>query len=178
MKKLIEKNEYAPYYSPYVDLVSEGNIIEILEKQIEETSTFLKNISDQQALFRYAPEKWSIKEVIGHMADTERIMAYRLLSFARGETNSLPGFSEMEYVQHAFFDKQSIDDLIENLIVVRQSTIQLVKSLSNEALQRRGIANNHEITVRALIVIITGHELHHGNILNERYISSDSYPRK
>ncbi|MEI4770411.1 DinB family protein [Psychrobacillus sp. FJAT-51614] len=178
MRKLLEKNDYAPYYAPYVDLVPEGDFIEILSQQMEEIRNFFYEISDQQALFKYAPEKWSIKEVIGHMADTERVMAYRLLAFARGDSNSLPGFDETEYMQHAFFDKQSIDDLIESLLVVRRSTIQLVKSLSNEDLQRRGIANNHEITVRALIVIIAGHELHHRNIIKERYISSESYPSK
>ncbi|WP_391209545.1 DinB family protein [Psychrobacillus sp. L4] len=177
MHKLIEKNEYAPYYATYVELVSDGDFIQTLEQQMEVTITLLQDISDQQAHFRYAPEKWNIKEVIGHMADTERIMGFRLLSIARGETVALPGYNDNEYVQNASFDKQSIEDLLQNLYVVRQSTIHLIKSLSGEDLLRRGIANNSEVTVRALIVIIAGHELHHRNIIRERCISSEAYPK-
>lgn len=177
MRNLLKENEYAPFYSNYVELVSDGNLIEILAHQVEETVNLLQGISDDQAHFRYAPDKWNIKEVIGHMADTERIMGYRLLSIARGETVNLPGFNENEYVQNAAFDKQSVKDLIENLYGVRQSTIHLVKSLTSEDWLRRGIANNSEVSVRALIVIICGHELHHGNIIRARYISNEAYPK-
>ncbi|WP_391115780.1 DinB family protein [Psychrobacillus sp. L3] len=175
MQKLLGKNEYAHYYSTYVELVSDGDFIQTLVQQMEETIALLQDISDHQAHFRYAPEKWSLKEVIGHMADTERIMGFRLLSIARGETVALPGYNDNEYVQNASFDKQSVEDLLQNLYVVRQSTIHLIKSLSSEDLLRRGTANNSEISVRALIVIIAGHELHHRNIMRERYISSEAY---
>ncbi|MFJ8064591.1 DinB family protein [Psychrobacillus sp. NPDC096426] len=177
MHRLLEKDEYAPNFSSYVKLVPEGDLIQTLEKQMEKTIGLLLNISDDQAHFRYASGKWSIKEVLGHMADTEHIMAYRLLSIARGETASLPGFNEEEYVQNASFDKQSVKDLLQNLYIVRQSTIHLIQSLTKEDLLRRGTANNSEITVRALIVIIAGHELHHCNIIKDRYFGNEAYPK-
>ncbi|MFF2752995.1 DinB family protein [Psychrobacillus sp. NPDC058041] len=177
MYKLLEKNEYAPYYSTYVELVSDGDFIQTLVQQMEETIALLQDISDHQAHFRYAPEKWTLKEVIGHIADTERIMSFRLVSIARGETVALPGYNDNEYVQNASFNKQAVEDLLQNLYIVRQSTIHLIKSLSSEDLLRRGTANNSEVTVRALIVIIAGHELHHRNIIRDRYISSEDYPK-
>src|ERR1700733_3393191 len=122
MYKLLEKNEYAPYYSTYVELVSDGDFIQTLVQQMEETIALLQDISDHQAHFRYAPEKWSLKEVIGHIADTERIMSFRLVSIARGETVALPGYNDNEYVQNASFNKQSVEDLLQNLYIVRQST--------------------------------------------------------
>ncbi|MFC0270751.1 DinB family protein [Metabacillus herbersteinensis] len=171
-----EKNEYASYYQTYVNLVPEGELTIILSQQVEETLSLVKDISDAQALFKYASEKWSIKEVVGHIADTERIMGYRLLAIARGETVSLPGYNDNQYVTNALFDKQSINDLLQNLVVVRQSTLHLIKNLTDEALVRRGLANNSEVTVRALATIIAGHELHHRQIIKDRYIGAKEYP--
>lgn len=176
MQKRPEIGEFAPYYLPYVNLVPEGDLLHILKEQMEETIHLLQNISETQGQFRYAPDKWSIKEVIGHMADTERVMGYRLLCIARGDTVSLPGFNENDYVLHASFNKQSMEDLLENLNAVRQSTLHLIKNLDREAWLRRGIANNHEVTVRALATIMAGHELHHRQIIKERYLGSESYP--
>ncbi|PIE94696.1 DinB family protein [Bacillus fungorum] len=169
-------SEYNSYYATYINLVSDGNIIHILEHQIKETNLLLKKISDGEGLFRYAPTKWSIKEVIGHIADTERIMAYRLLSIARGETAELPGYNDDMYVLKAAFDKQSMQDLVDNLIVVRQSTVHLLKSLDKDTWLQRGNANKSEVTVRALAYIIAGHELHHLQIIKERYLGSNAYP--
>lgn len=104
-------------------------------------------------------------------------MGYRLLAIARGETYSLPGYNDNEYVHNALFDDQSINDLVQNLLVVRQSTLHMIKNLTDEALERRGMANNSEVTVRALVTIIAGHELHHRHIIKDRYICSDEYPR-
>lgn len=175
---MLATNEYAPYYSTYVKLVNDDeDLLGNFALQMEETIALLQDISDYQAQFRYSPEKWSIKEVIGHMADTERIMSYRLLCIARGETIDLPGFDETEYVQNASFNQQSVEDLLQDLFVVRQSTLHLIKSLTSEDLTRRGTANHSDVTVRALIVIIAGHELHHRNIIRERYIGSEAYPR-
>lgn len=177
MHNMLAEDEYAPYYSSYVKLVPDGDIIQTLAKQMEKTIGLLLDISDDQAHFRYSSGKWSIKEVIGHMADTERVMAYRLLAIARGDTVSLPGYDEKEYTRHATFDKQSIKDLLQNLNIVRQSTIHLIKGLATEDLLRRGTANNTEITVRALIAIIAGHELHHCNIIRDRYFGNEAYPK-
>lgn len=176
MYNLLEKDEYAPYFSSYVKLVAEGNLTNILTKQLEETINLLQDISEEQAHFRYGPEKWSLKEVIGHMADTERVMGYRLLTIARSETTALPGFDENEFIQNASFNNQSVDELLQNLQAVRLSTIHLIKSLTTEDYIRRGVANNSETTVRALIVIIAGHELHHCNIIRERYFGDKAFP--
>jgi uncharacterized damage-inducible protein DinB len=178
MNQRPETNEYASYYSTYVGLVPKGNILQILKEQVNETMGLVKDISEAQALFRYGPGKWSIKEVIGHMSDTERVMAYRLLCFARGDVKGLPGFNENEYVLNASFDNQSISDLLDNLLLVRKATLQLIKSLDSEAWLKRGNANNVEVTVRALAYIIAGHEIHHRNIINQKYISSRVYPIK
>ncbi|KMP27855.1 DinB superfamily protein [Bacillus wiedmannii] len=169
-------SEYNSYYATYINLVSDGNIIHILEQQMKKTNLLLKGISDSEGLFRYGPTKWSIKEVLGHIADTERIMAYRLLSIARGETAELPGYNDDMYVLRAAFDKQSMQVLLENLIVVRQSTLYLLRILDKEAWLQRGYANNSEVTVRALAYIIAGHELHHVQSLKERYLGSDAHP--
>ncbi|HFJ9285707.1 TPA: DinB family protein [Bacillus toyonensis] len=170
MQKRPDANEYNPYYSTYINLIPNGDIIRILEQQMKETNLLLKDISDSEGHFRYAPNKWSIKEVIGHIVDTERIMAYRLLSIARGETAELPGYNDDMYVLRA------AQDLLENLTVVRQSTVHLLKSLDKEAWLQRGIANNSEVTVLALANIIAGHELHHRQIIKERYLGSNAYP--
>ncbi|HHY2676001.1 DinB family protein [Bacillus toyonensis] len=153
-----------------MNLIPNGDIIRILEQQMKETNLLLKDIPDSEGHFRYAPNKWSIKEVIGHIVDTERIMAYRLLSIARGETAELPGYNDDMYVLRA------AQDLLENLTVVRQSTVHLLKSLDKEAWLQRGIANNSEVTVLALANIIAGHELHHHQIIKERYLGSNAYP--
>ena len=178
MRNQLNQNEYAPYYQPYVEMVADGDLITILSEQMKETIACLQDLSDTQAEYRYGEGKWSIKEVIGHMVDAERIMAYRLLSIARGENQNLPGFNEEEYVRRANFTKQSIADLLQDFSIVRQSTILLLKGLGEEAWLRRGLANNYEITVRALAVIIAGHELHHRSIIHERYKKSAFYPKE
>lgn len=172
MDKMPATYEYADYYASYVKLVPQGDIIQILNEQMKETVTMLSKISEPQSEYRYAPGKWSVKEVMGHITDTERIMSYRLLSIARGETASLPGFDENLYVEEANFDNQSLKDLLDHFACVRQSTIHLVKSLSDAVLSRKGMANNNEVTVRALLTIIAGHEIHHRKIIQERYIQS------
>lgn len=175
MKQMLKSNEYASYYSTYVDLVPEGDIISILMQQMEETTAVLKDLTEQQAHFSYGEGKWSIKEVVGHIADTERIMGYRLLSFARGEKAELPGYDDNEYVRNARFNALSLQELLENFHITRKSTLQLIKSLSNEAFLRRGNANGSEVSVRALVYIIAGHELHHRNLIKERYIGSKEF---
>lgn len=171
-----EASEYAAYYANYVNLVPSGDIIDQLNEQITVTIAALKDLTESQAEFRYGPEKWSIKEVVGHMADTERIMAYRLLSIARGETVSLPGYDDNQYVRNAAFNQLSLQDLLENLTIVRQATISLLSSLDISAWGRIGNANGSNVSVRAIATIIAGHELHHRNILHERYFMSSDFP--
>ncbi|MCM2532891.1 DinB family protein [Neobacillus pocheonensis] len=172
MEKRPVKSEYDAYFSKYVNLVPDGDILKILEQQNKETTILFKDISDTQGLFKYSPNKWSLKEVIGHLTDTERILGYTLLCIARGEAISLPSYDKNVYVQSAAFDKQSMEDLLVNLTIVRKSTLQLLKSLNSEDWLRRGIANGSEVSVRALVIILAGHELHHRKIINEFYIGS------
>lgn len=175
MKNQLQQNEYAPYYEPYIKLVPEGDIIQILDEQLNETVSLLQGLNEQQALYRYAKGKWSVKEVIGHMADTERIMSFRLLSVARGETSALPGYDDELYVKNGNFESQSVDELLQNFSAIRKSTLFLLKSLRKEALIRRGNANGFEVTARAIAFIIAGHELHHRKIILERYIQSENH---
>ena len=172
-----EKDEFAPYYLPYVNSVPEGDIFSTLTKQLEDTVLLLKNVTEEQGKFRYAPGKWSIKEVIGHMTDTERIMAYRLMCIARGETVSLPGFDESQYVANSSFNDQSFEQLLEHFSAVRKSTIVLMKSLNDDAWLRKGLANNTGVTVRGIAYIIAGHAMHHCQIIKERYLESKEFPK-
>ncbi|MDR7071090.1 DinB family protein [Fictibacillus barbaricus] len=172
MENMPAAYEYADYYASYVKLVPEGNMADILERQMKETVRKLSSLDENRSEYRYAPGKWSIKEVIGHITDTERIMSYRLLCIARGETISLPGYDENKYVEEAHFDSQTLKELLDHFACVRQSTIHLLKSLSDDALLRKGTANNTEVSARALLTIIAGHELHHRNIIQERYLQA------
>lgn len=172
-----EKKEYADYYAPYVAMVPEGNITNILEEQKESVVKKLRNITEIQAGFRYAPEKWSIKEVIGHLTDTERYMAYRLFCIARGEKKDLPGHNENDFVKEAKFDRYAVTTLLDEYELVRNATIQLLKNLRKDVTTNLGIANGYPVTVRASAYIIAGHELHHMNILSERYFQKDDFPR-
>lgn len=172
MIKRPEITEYNEYYEKYISLVSEGDIYQILDEQMKETISLLEDLTEEEGLVRYAPEKWSLKEVLGHIADTERVMGYRLLSIGRGGTAPLPGQEVNVFVSNASFNNQSMRDLLENLTVVRQSTLLLLKSLDEEALLRRGITNHLEVTARAIVYIIAGHELHHRQIIKDRYFKT------
>ena len=167
-----EETEYLPYYGKYVSLVPEGDILTILDRQIEGTLALLRAIPEEQGGFRYAPGKWSIKELLGHLIDTERIFSYRALRFARGDETPLPGYEQDDYVRGASFDACPLAGLAEELDSVRRATILLFRHLPNEAWQRRGTANESEASVRALSYIIAGHELHHVGILRDRYLAA------
>jgi len=167
-----DTTEYLPYYGKYVSLVPDGDILTVLGKQIEETVALLNSIPESRASFRYAPDKWSIKELVGHVIDTERIFAYRALRFARNDKTPLPGYEQDDYVSNASFDSCRLADLSSELSSVRQSTLFLFKHLDEDAWMRRGQANDAEASVRALAHIIAGHELHHREILRSRYLSA------
>lgn len=162
--------EYPTYYEAYISLVPEGSIEEILNQQLEDTIALLSNISELQANHRYAAGKWTLKEVIGHMSDTERVMSYRLLRIARGDQTPLAGYDDQQYVTNALFHARSVADLLEHLIAVRRATAALLRGLPEETWANKGIANNSELSVRALAYIIAGHELHHRAIIKEKYL--------
>ena len=165
-------SEYVPYYETYISKVPpKGDLLTVLEDQRRETQQLLAGLSDTKALHRYAPGKWSIKEVVGHLMDTERVFCYRALAFARGDANSLPGFDEKAWAPAGRFDARSLADLAAESDTVRRATIALFRGLDGEALARRGTANNYPISVRALAWVIAGHERHHLAILRERYLA-------
>ncbi len=165
-----ETNEYAPYYEKYISLVSEGDIVATLNQQIDDTLALLRGLSASQADSRYAPDKWSIKEVVGHLIDTERIFAYRALRFARNDQTPLAGFEQNDYVTQAAFSHCDMKELADEFEHVRRASIHLFRHLSEEAWERRGVASDNGVTVRALAWMIAGHELHHRGIVRERYL--------
>jgi uncharacterized damage-inducible protein DinB len=164
-----EASEHAPYYGKYIALVPGDDILSALEAQIHETSQFLSALSEEQANHRYAPGKWSVKEVLGHLTDSERVFAYRALRIARADQTPMEGFEQDDYVKAAGFDRLALADLVAEFAAVREATLRLFESLAPEAWLRRGIANNNEVSVRALAYIVAGHELHHRQILREKY---------
>ncbi len=158
-----------PYYDRYISLIGDGDIIETLEEQRKTSEKSLNTFTEEQGNYSYANGKWTVKEVLGHVIDTERIMAYRALAFARNEDQSLPGFEQDDYVAESNFNKRSLVDMINEFRTVRESNIILFKSFDEEILDRRGTASESEVTVLALIYIIAGHEKHHMKILRKKY---------
>jgi uncharacterized damage-inducible protein DinB len=161
--------EYAQPYAGYVALVPEDDVLAAIEEQSSVTQKLLASLDESKAAFRYAESKWSVKEVLGHVIDAERIFMYRGLAIARGETQPLPGWEENDYVRNADFDAWKLGDLSEHYALVRRSTIVLLRNLPEEAWGRRGTASGYPITVRAIAWIIVGHERHHVQVLRERY---------
>lgn len=162
--------EFSPYYSRYIELVPDGDVVRTLREQIGDTIAAIQAIPEDRGSHRYAAGKWSIRQVLGHMADTERIMAYRALRTARGDATPLPGFDENAYVANARFDDRAMHELAEDLVLARQSTVALLAPLADDELARGGSANGAPIMARALAWIIAGHERHHLAILRERYL--------
>ncbi|WP_433946193.1 DinB family protein [Paenibacillus sp. SN-8-1] len=164
------QNEYSSYYESYIQELPEGEILAYLESQIKQFVEQLKHIPEEKASFRYAEGKWSIKEVLGHINDTERIMSYRLLRIARGDDTPLAGFNESDYVAYAGSERLSIDDLLTEFSAIRTATLELAKRLDDEAWQRVGSANGAPVSARAVIYVIAGHAAHHLKLIRERYL--------
>lgn len=165
-----DKSEYASDYERYVSLVPDGDIAGTLGRQLDDTLALINSIPETRGDFRYAEGKWSIKELLGHVIDSERVFAYRALRFARGDTTPLSGFEQDDFVRGGSFDKRSLSDLAQEYEYVRRSTISLFANLAPAAFDRRGAANNNEVSVRGLAFIIAGHEVHHVQILKARYL--------
>jgi uncharacterized damage-inducible protein DinB len=167
-----QPGEYAPYYDHYISLVQGEDVLSALDQQRREMMLLLSGRDEEDGNFRYAPGKWSAKEVLGHVCDSERIFAYRALRFSRGDSTPLAGFEQDDYVRNGPFAKRSVSDLVEEFIAVRRATLSLLRNLDEAAWMRRGIANKNEVTVRALAYIIAGHELHHRQILETKYFAA------
>ncbi len=168
-----ESSEHAPYYERYTSLVPEGDIVSILTKQLHEALPLLRGIDETRAGYRYAPDKWSIKQLLGHVIDTERIFSYRALRFARNDKNPLVGFDQDDFVKGANFDDHYFADLVDEFENVRRASIHLFKPLSDEAWLRRGTASDNEVSVRALAYIMAGHLTHHLQVLKSRYLINE-----
>jgi len=164
------ENEYAPYYGKYIALVTEENIIRALENSLQDTLELLSGITEEKADYAYAPEKWSIKEVIGHIGDTERVFAYRALCFSRNYENDIAGFNENDFITNSNFKSLSFKDVVDELVAIRRATIALFKNMSAEAWTRAGTANDNKVSVRALANILVGHERHHIEVIRSRYL--------
>ena len=169
-----EASEYAPYYEKYISLVPAGDLLATLGQQLESTLALLSGITEEQADSSYAPGKWSIKELIGHLIDSERIFGYRALRFARADQTPLPGYEQDDYVKSARFGARRLSDLAEEFSYVRRANLFLFRSLDEEAWGRTGEANGQPVSVRAIAYIVAGHEAHHMGILRTRYLSAST----
>lgn len=166
---LPKKGEYPSYYETYLDKIPSADFSDIILAQLGEIRGLYASKPLGWESIAYAQGKWTPKEVLGHMIDTERIMTFRALCFARGEKQSLPGFDENDYVQSAAFSKNSLEDLLDDFEAQRRALLTLVKTLSEDTLDVQGLANGKPITPRALLWIIVGHFIHHVQVLNDRY---------
>ena len=162
--------EYAEYFFPYISVLGDVTLIEELEISLHEFIRFVQNIPMDKFDFRYAEGKWTIKEIIQHVIDTERIFAYRALRISRNDQTPLPGFDENAYVNNTQANDRNLQDLLTELSAVRHSNIFLFKSFSREQLERTGIASNAGISVRAIGFIMIGHQKHHQKVFEERYL--------
>jgi DinB superfamily len=171
MAAIVDRTETADYYFRYIDQVGEGDICRILEAQFPETLTLLRSISDATSLYRYAPGKWSIRETVSHLNDTERLIVSRAFWFARGFEDPLPSFDQNQAIATAGADERSWTSHLEEFRAVRAATLTFFQNLPADAWSRRGIASGNPFTVRALAYIAAGHVTHHVKILRERYMS-------
>lgn len=163
-------NDYAPYFQQYIDLILNENIIEFLENQLSDAVSFYDRLNESEIDYRYAPGKWSIKEVLIHIIDTERIFNYRALRFARKDKTPLPGFEQDDYINNTDWINYPIKSLIEEYELVRKHTIALFNNMTEEMYNQSGISNEMNLSVRAIPFIIAGHEGHHLKIINTKYL--------
>lgn len=161
--------EAAPFYAPYLALCPDGRVGMHLQAQARELEALCAGLSESAAMFRYAEGKWTIKEVIGHLLDAERVFAYRLLRISRGDATALPGFDENTYVPAGEFNRRSVTDLVSEFTLQRASTLALANGIPSAAWLHAGTANGYRTTARALVYIILGHTRHHLNALRDRY---------
>ena len=169
---MISKSEYAPYFESYIGpiLENETSIVENLTAIQHQFEALLTDIPSEKQLFTYAEGKWTIKEIIQHLIDTERVFAYRALSFARNDKNSLPGFDEDKFVEYSKANQRTYSALLAEMKTVRESTLHLFESFSEEDILRVGVGSDRDMSVRAAGFIIAGHQKHHLEIIKERYL--------
>lgn len=161
--------EYDPFFASYVALVPEDDVLEALERQVAEVARVASRIDPARENFRYAPDKWSIREVFSHLIDAERIFGFRAFCISRGDQSPLPGFEEKDYVAESDANARPLSDLVRELAEVRETNLAFLRRLDEHRMQRTGTANKHLISVRALAYIMTGHIRHHLTVLRQRY---------
>lgn len=164
-----QPGDYVPFHETYISKIGEGDILEILKDQQESTYAFLRSVPADKALYAYAEGKWTVKQCIGHMTDTERVMAYRAMRFARNDDTPLPGFDQDDHVANSHHNDLELNDLIEEFKLTRQANLYFFKSLNADEKQRYGLASGNRVTVNALLYIIAGHETHHIQLFKQRY---------
>ena len=163
------ETEYAPYYRDYVGQVTEEDILPVLRSQLDTLDVLLGRVTPDRETYRYAEGKWSIREIIGHLIDGERVFGHRAFCIARGEKQNLPGFEQNDYILTAPYDRLDLEDLLSEFRLVRLSNLAMLRNLDGEAWARMGTANDNQVSVRALAFIIAGHVRHHMGVLRERY---------
>ena len=169
-------DEYDPYYARYISRVPDGDLATTLRRQAQEVADFFTSFGPAQGDFSYAPGKWTVKEVLGHLIDTERVFAFRALSFARRDPHPLPSFDQDAWIPPSACSQRSLDALVAEWLVVRASTLALVDGLPPDAPLRRGVASDMAISVRALLYVPAGHVTHHIDAVRERYLNASAWP--
>ena len=165
-----DATEYAHYYERYIALIPDGDIASILERQRDSTAAMLAGLSEDQGNYRYAPDKWILKDVVCHVTDTERVFSYRAVHFARGDETPLPSFDEKVWAPQSGAAARTLKSLTDELVAVRNASLALIRSLTPEQAMRRGVASGMEVSVRALAWKMAGHMEHHVHVLKERYL--------
>jgi hypothetical protein len=165
-----DTSEYAPYFIPFVQLVPEGSLIDIYERQTESALALLQAVDEERQLFRYAEGKWTLKEVLGHIIDSDRIFSYRILRVGRGDPTALPGFDENLFTAGSNYNDRPWSDLLKEYEAVHRSTLCLYRGLANEAWTRQGTVSQVETTARALAYAGLGHELRHVETIRTKYL--------
>ena len=163
------ESEYAPYYQGYIAHVNEDDILPVLRSELDALDVLLGRVTLDRETYRYAEGKWSIREIVGHLIDAERVFGYRAFCIARGETQNLPGFDQDDYMLTAPYDRIELEDLLSEFRLVRLANLAMLRNLDEEAWARVGTANDNQVSVRALAFIMAGHVRHHMGVLRERY---------
>ncbi len=166
------ENEYAPDYQGYINQVNESDILPVLRAQMDDLDVLLERVAPEKETYRYAEGKWSVREIVGHLIDGERVFGYRAYCIARGEQQNLPGFDQDEYMVTAPYHNIELEDLLSELRLIRLGNIAMFRTLDEASWNRVGTANENQISVRAIAFIMAGHIRHHMNVLRERYLTN------
>lgn len=165
-----QANEFPAYYKHYLELVTETDVMKALKDQVMDIQAMISEIPEDKEGFAYADGKWTIKEVIGHIIDTERVLGYRAMRFARKDKTVLPGFDENEFVKNADFNKRTLYELGHEFAIVREANLALFKTFNDDDATQIGNANGNAVSVRAIVYMIAGHATHHMNVVREKYL--------